>query len=115
MRERISKRGKAKAESARIVARHKQDYLERDGIGCGVPYGKGIDHDRLLRSLTVTAKSGKMLILAYKAKGRSAFEALLFARYLMYTAVYWHHAFRSMQAMFVHAGFNIPLVQQSEK
>jgi HD superfamily phosphohydrolase len=81
----------------------KQDYLERDSIGCGVPYGKGLDHDRLLRSLTVAVKGQTTLSLAYKAKGRSAFEGVLFARYLMYTAIYWHHAFRSMQAMFIHA------------
>jgi serine/threonine protein kinase len=81
----------------------KQDYLERDSIGCGVPYGKGIDHDRLLRSLTVAVKGQSTLSLAYKAKGRSSFEGILFARYLMYTAIYWHHAFRSIQAMFIHA------------
>jgi HD superfamily phosphohydrolase len=85
----------------------KLDYLLRDSIACGVPYGLGIDVSRFLRCLTVTAKSMRdgtpRLALAYKAKGRAAILSVLIARYQMWGAVYWHHTFRCIQAMFVHS------------
>lgn len=84
----------------------KYDYLMRDSIACGVPYGKGIDYDRFIKSLTVNVQqeSGRSrLILSYKAKGAPAIESLLIARYQMYGAVYWHHTFRCIKAMFAHA------------
>ncbi|NJL71885.1 MAG: protein kinase [Candidatus Competibacteraceae bacterium] len=85
----------------------KLDYLLRDGAACGVPYAKGMDPARFLRALTVTSvgsQSGSARLgLAYKAKGRPAVEALLIARYQMFGAVYWHHTYRCIQSMFVHA------------
>jgi HD superfamily phosphohydrolase len=72
----------------------KLDYLSRDAMMCGVPYGV-IDVDRLLTSLTVSAEG-----LALHAKGMAALESLLFAKYQMYRNVYWHHAVRSATAMF---------------
>lgn len=85
----------------------KFDYLLRDSIACGVPYGKGIDRTRFLQALSVdarkTGKSSCRLALAYRAKGAAAIESLLLARYQMYGAVYWHHTFRCIQAMFAHA------------
>lgn len=85
----------------------KLDYLLRDSICCGVPYGNGIDVQRFLQALTISASNssagGCRLELAYKAKGRPAVESLLIARYQMYGAVYWHHTFRSILAMFVHS------------
>ncbi|MHA1951353.1 MAG: protein kinase domain-containing protein [Candidatus Thorarchaeota archaeon] len=81
----------------------KADYLLRDSIACGVPYGHGIDTRRFLQALTVSASADPHLRLAYKAKGRPAVASLLLARYQMYGAVYWHHTFRCIQAMFVHA------------
>lgn len=84
----------------------KLDYLLRDSIFCGVPYGRGIDVERFLRAMTVTSSTDSMgprLRLAYKAKGRGAVASLLLARYQMFAAVYWHHTFRCIQGMFVHA------------
>lgn len=85
----------------------KFDYLLRDSIACGVSYGHGMDPQRFLQALTVTASRdaslGSRLVLAYKAKGRPAIEALLIARYQMYGAVYWHHTFRCIKSMFDHA------------
>ncbi len=84
----------------------KIDYLIRDSAGCGVPYGLGIDTLRFLQALSVDASSSGShckLCLAYKAKGSAAIESLLLARYQMYGAVYWHHTFRCIQAMFSHA------------
>jgi HD superfamily phosphohydrolase len=84
----------------------KLDYLMRDGVACGVPYGSGIDRDRFLRALTVDVKtiSGvARLALAYRVKGAAAVESVLLARYQLYGSVYWHHTFRCIQAMFAHA------------
>ena len=84
----------------------KVDYLQRDTVSCGVPYGKGADVDRLFRAISTTViRTGTSirLALAYKAKGTAAVESLLLARYQMYSAVYWHHAYRCIQAMFVQA------------
>ncbi len=72
----------------------KLDYLSRDAMMCGVPYGV-IDVDRLLTSLAPSAEG-----VALHPKGLAALESLLFAKYQMYRNVYWHHAVRSATAMF---------------
>lgn len=84
----------------------KLDYLIRDSTSCRVPYANGIDLPRFLRAITVDAKQVlgvPRMALAYRAKGSAAVESLLLARYQMYGAVYWHHTFRCIQAMFTHA------------
>jgi len=85
----------------------KFDYVARDSHFCGVPYGLGVDRRRFLQSLSVTAVLGGpqtwLFGLAYRAKGSAAIESLLLARYQLYGSVYWHHTFRCIQAMFVHA------------
>ena len=75
----------------------KIEYLRRDALMCGVPYGE-IDADRLINSLVVLS-SGQRRI-AIQEKGLSALESLLFAKYQMYRNVYWHHAVRSATAMY---------------
>ncbi|MFI5206823.1 MAG: HD domain-containing protein [Gemmatimonadales bacterium] len=75
----------------------KIDYLKRDALMCGVPYG--VDVDRLLTTLTVTELDGRRTI-GIAEKGIAALESLLFAKYQMYRNVYWHHAVRSATAMF---------------
>lgn len=77
----------------------KLDYLSRDAMMCGVPYGV-IDVDRLLASLTVVTADGGRRTLALHEKGLTALESLLFARYQMYRNVYWHHAVRAATVMF---------------
>lgn len=78
----------------------KIEYLKRDALMCGVPYGE-IDVDRLIHSLTlVTDPSTHRLTLGVAEKGLSALESLLFAKYQMYRNVYWHHAVRSATAMY---------------
>ncbi len=76
----------------------KLDYLSRDAMMCGVPYGV-IDVERLLASLTVVNTDGGWR-MALHEKGLTALESLLFARYQMYKNVYWHHAVRSATVMF---------------
>jgi HD superfamily phosphohydrolase len=41
--------------------------------------------------------------LAITSKGRTAAEMMVFARYVMFTEVYWHHAVRSATTMFARA------------
>ncbi|HEX7122362.1 MAG TPA: HD domain-containing protein, partial [Gemmatimonadaceae bacterium] len=78
----------------------KIEYLKRDALMCGVPYGE-IDVDRLLHSLTLAThtETGRTVI-GVSEKGLSALESLLFAKYQMYRNVYWHHAVRSATAMY---------------
>lgn len=78
----------------------KMDYLFRDSLHCGVPYGRNFDAARLIGSLCVD-ESGDHL--AISDKGRTAAELMVFARYVMFSEVYWHHAVRSATAMFQRA------------
>ncbi|WP_306518560.1 HD domain-containing protein [Gemmatimonas sp.] len=77
----------------------KIEYLKRDAVMCGVPYGE-IDVDRLLNSLVVVTLPDAGAAIGVHEKGLSALESLLFAKYQMYRNVYWHHAVRSATAMY---------------
>jgi HD superfamily phosphohydrolase len=78
----------------------KIEYLKRDALMCGVPYGE-VDVDRLLHALVLVAdpETGGPAI-GVAEKGLAALESLLFAKYQMYRNVYWHHAVRSATAMY---------------
>jgi uncharacterized protein len=78
----------------------KIEYLKRDALMCGVPYGE-IDVDRLLNALVIADDpiTGRAVV-GVREKGLSALESLLFAKYQMYRNVYWHHAVRSATAMY---------------
>jgi uncharacterized protein len=80
----------------------KIEYLKRDALMCGVPYGE-IDVDRLINSLTIVPGGSSHGMLGVTEKGLSALESLLFAKYQMYRNVYWHHAVRSATAMYKRA------------
>ena len=78
----------------------KIEYLKRDALMCGVPYGE-IDVDRLTNSLRVLTDPGTgRPAIGVTDKGLAALESLLFAKYQMYRNVYWHHAVRSATAMY---------------
>lgn len=78
----------------------KIEYLKRDALMCGVPYGE-IDVDRLLNSLVLVHEPAQQRrVVGVLEKGLSALESLLFAKYQMYRNVYWHHAVRSATAMY---------------
>ncbi len=78
----------------------KIEYLKRDALMCGVPYGE-IDVDRLINSmLLVTDPSTGRRTIGVQEKALPALESLLFAKYQMYRNVYWHHAVRSATAMY---------------
>ena len=80
----------------------KMDYLRRDSLHAGVPYGNHFDADRLIDCLTLHP-SGRSI--AVDAKGRTAAEMMVFARYVMFSEVYWHKAVRSATAMLQRAVF----------
>ena len=80
----------------------KMDYLFRDSLHAGVPYGQNFDSGRLISSLTINEAGDR---LAITSKGRTAAELMVFARYVMFSEVYWHHAVRSATAMVQRAFF----------
>jgi HD superfamily phosphohydrolase len=82
----------------------KLDYLERDSLHAGVPYGRNFDRNRLVNSLCIDSKRNR---LAITDKGRTAAEMMVFARYVMFSEVYWHHAVRSATAMLQRAVYEI--------
>ncbi len=80
----------------------KMDYLMRDSLHAGVPYGRNFDQQRLIGSLCVNEQGDG---LAIRDKGRTAAEMMVFARYVMFSEVYWHHAVRCATAMLQRAFF----------
>ncbi|MCU0708756.1 MAG: HD domain-containing protein [Pirellula sp.] len=82
----------------------KLDYLERDSLHAGVPYGRNFDRTRLVHSLCVDTHRNRLSI---SEKGRTAAEMMVFARYVMFSEVYWHHAVRSATAMLQRAVYEL--------
>jgi HD superfamily phosphohydrolase len=80
----------------------KMDYLYRDSLHAGVPYGQNFDTPRLIRSLCLNEAGDR---LAITHKGRTAAELMVISRYTMFSEVYWHHAVRSATSMFQRAFF----------
>ncbi|HBO45309.1 MAG TPA: metal-dependent phosphohydrolase [Planctomycetaceae bacterium] len=78
----------------------KMDYLFRDSLHAGVPYGRNFDHQRLIGSLCLS-ESGDSL--AITDKGKTAAEMMVFSRYVMFSEVYWHHGVRAATAMLQRA------------
>lgn len=72
----------------------KLDYLNRDAYFCGVPYGIQ-DTDFALERILPHPERG----LSLEAAGVPAVENVLFSKYLMYRAVYWHKTVRIATAM----------------
>ena len=78
----------------------KMDYLYRDSLHAGVPYGQNFDAHRLIDSLCINETGDR---LAITEKGKTAAELMVFARYVMFSEVYWHHAVRAATAMLQRA------------
>ena len=78
----------------------KMDYLYRDSLHAGVPYGRHFDQQRLLGSLCLNQAGDG---LAITDKGKTAAELMVFARYVMFSEVYWHHGVRAATAMLQRA------------
>ena len=58
----------------------KLDYLQRDSLHAGVPYGRNFDAGRLIRSMCVHPSTSR---LAIGEKGQTAAEMMVFGRYVM--------------------------------
>lgn len=78
----------------------KMDYLARDSLHAGVPYGRHFDQHRLIGSLCLNEPGDG---LAISEKGKTAAELMVFARYVMFSEVYWHHGVRAATAMLQRA------------
>ncbi|MBO0687359.1 MAG: HD domain-containing protein, partial [Candidatus Dormibacteraeota bacterium] len=74
----------------------------RDARAANVPYGM-VDVERLINSFAITCEAGGSPLLAVDPKGVAALQSLVFAKYLMFATVYWHHACRSAVAMLLRA------------
>ena len=100
--------GKPRSRKARILRSllsgpidiDKMDYLARDSLHAGVPYGRNFDQSRLIRSLCLNEAGDA---LAISDKGKTPAEMMVFARYVMFSEVYWHHGVRSATAMLQRA------------
>jgi uncharacterized protein len=85
----------------------KLDYLTRDSRYCNVPYGM-VDVQRLIDSLRIYPETkpedpNVPLQLTIDEKGVGALQSLIFARYLMFYNVYWHHTNRIATVMFLRS------------
>jgi HD superfamily phosphohydrolase len=78
----------------------KLDYLNRDAYYCGVPYGVQ-DTDFAIGRIHPHSERG----IALDLTGLPAAENILFSKYLMYRAVYWHRTVRIATAMIKKAVF----------
>ena len=100
--------GKPRGAKSRLLASmlsgpidiDKMDYLARDSLHAGVPYGRNFDQGRLVGSLCLNAHGDG---LALSEKGKTAAEMMVFARYVMFSEVYWHHGVRAATAMLQRA------------
>ena len=71
----------------------KLDYLSRDGFFAGIPYGKQ-DTDYIISSLALIDGT-----ICLDSEAISSVEQVLFSKYMMYKALYWHKGVRSATAM----------------
>lgn len=79
------------------------DYLLRDSHHIGVNYGN-YDLNRLLVTLTISKDPETQApLIAIEEGGLHVAEALIIARYLMFTQVYFHHARRAYDYHFAEA------------
>lgn len=70
------------------------DYLLRDSHHIGVAYGH-YDLNRLIATLTVAINDTDSAVIAVEEGGEHAAEALIIARYMMFTQVYFQHTRRA--------------------
>ncbi len=82
----------------------KMDYLHRDSLHCGVPYGRNFDRNRLMQSLMLDSNGTG---LAISEKGRTAAEMMVYARYVMFSEVYWHHTVRAATCQFARIFYDL--------
>jgi len=74
----------------------KLDYLYRDSLFTGVHYGR-FDYQRLIQSICLIEHPERVgnLVMAIEHGGLHALEAMVLARYFMFTQVYFHKGRRA--------------------
>lgn len=84
----------------------KIDYLQRDALHAGVPFGHGVDHERIETQVTTIVQSsgsgrtlGARCRMGTWRKGQAASESLIGVRHSMYSQVYAHRTVRAARAM----------------
>lgn len=82
-------------------------YLRYDSLMTGVPYGKGIDLDGLLKNLVVRHDPPFDVGLAINEEGVNAAEMVLAAVYWMYRNVYWHRTNRLSMAILKNTVYHL--------
>jgi HD superfamily phosphohydrolase len=75
----------------------KLDYLRRDAHHCGVPYGQGLNVDRILGSFRCSPSNHGLVVAE---DGVSAIEGMVLVQDQMLASVYWHETTRALFAMF---------------
>ncbi|HEV7299591.1 MAG TPA: protein kinase [Tepidisphaeraceae bacterium] len=75
----------------------KVDYLARDAVHCGVPFGAGLDVSGLHRALRVVHGGHR---LGIESAGVPAAEGLMVLQDQMLSSVYWHPTIRGLICMF---------------
>ena len=83
----------------------KLDYLNRDAHHAGVPYGY-VEVQRLIDFLAVDPHTQELVI---RENGIGTVESVIFAKYLMFRYVYWHHTVRIAAAMVNRAVLDVLL------
>ncbi|MEK0319769.1 MAG: HD domain-containing protein [Nitrosopumilus sp.] len=80
-----------------ILSADMMDYLLRDGYFTGAEHAK-IDHKRITQSLDVHQKK-----LALERSALYSFESMMYSRYQMFKAVYFHKTVRAAEVMLIEA------------
>jgi len=89
----------------------KIDYIYRDSVHLGIPFGSSVDLPRLMKCLTIASRPNDgSPILGIVDKGRVVGDAVGFARYALFSAGYWHHTARAIKAM-IHHIVNLALAE----
>lgn len=75
----------------------KLDYLRRDALHCGVPYGYGVNVSSILDAIRLDGTGSS---LAMHESAIAAVEGFVVAQDQMLSTVYWHPTIRGVIAMF---------------
>lgn len=80
-----------------VLSADMMDYLLRDGYFTGAEHAR-IDHNRIIQSLEIYKKS-----LALEKSALYSFESMMYSRYQMFKAVYFHKTVRAAEVMLLEA------------
>jgi len=90
----------------------KMDYLWRDSVHLGVPYGRGYDRERLVNSLVPNRDEDGLAVMS---KGVISAEMFIFSRYIMFSEVSWHHEKQSLSAMMERVWASLVAIERPDQ